>query len=71
MTNTCDAAPTAGDLGVANARLLAPTAPTRSVLALRPRDTGLNRMPPIGSGRVDTAGVALLDAWIRALARCP
>jgi len=71
MTNTCDAAPTAGDLGVANARLLAPTAPTRSVLALRPRDTGLNRMPPIGSGRVDTAGVALLDAWIRAIARCP
>jgi uncharacterized repeat protein (TIGR03806 family) len=71
MTATCNATPMAGDLGVANARQLSPGAPERSLLVLRSRETGLNRMPPIGSGRVDEPGVALLERWIRGVTACP
>ncbi|MFO0628595.1 MAG: PQQ-dependent sugar dehydrogenase [Polyangiales bacterium] len=71
MTGTCNAAPMAGDLGVADARQLSPGAPERSLLVLRSRETGLNRMPPIGSGRVDEPGVALLERWIRGVTACP
>lgn len=71
MTGTCDVAPVAGDVGVANARVLAPGAPERSLLVVRSRDTGINRMPPIGSGRVDEPGVSLLERWIRGINACP
>ncbi|MEZ4394924.1 MAG: PQQ-dependent sugar dehydrogenase [Polyangiales bacterium] len=70
-TGTCDAAPLAGDLGVTGARQFAPGDPARSLLALRSRETGMNRMPPIGSGRVDEPGVAVLERWIRGTRACP
>ncbi|MDB4929692.1 MAG: hypothetical protein JWM10_2176, partial [Myxococcaceae bacterium] len=71
MTGTCDVAPTTGNLGLANARVIAPGDPSRSVLHARIAATDLHRMPPISSGVVDAAGVALVDRWIRSLTRCP
>lgn len=67
----CDVVPERGDLGVADARLLAPGAPERSVLALRMHATDVNRMPPIGTERIDEAGIAAVEAWISELSACP
>jgi uncharacterized repeat protein (TIGR03806 family) len=70
-TMACDARPSQGDLGVTDARILAPGAPERSLLALRMRALDVNRMPPLASSLVDPAGTAVIDRWIRGLARCP
>jgi mono/diheme cytochrome c family protein len=69
-TNACDAAPGLGDLGIANARLIAPGAADRSVMPARMnlRDDQ-NAMPPIGA-RVDTDGVQLIRQWINSLTSC-
>lgn len=67
----CDVAPTAGDLGVTGARLIAPGAPARSIVSLRLQSLGAARMPPLGTSVVHAAGVAAVDAWISALTRCP
>jgi uncharacterized repeat protein (TIGR03806 family) len=70
-TNACDVAPGLGDLGIADARLIAPGAPERSVIPARMnlRDND-DAMPPLGSVRADTAGVALIREWIDSLASC-
>lgn len=69
-TNTCDVAPGLGNLGIANARLIAPGAADRSVITARMnlRDTA-NAMPPIGA-RVDTDGLQLIREWINSLSSC-
>jgi uncharacterized repeat protein (TIGR03806 family) len=69
-TQACDRAPQAGDLGIANARILAPGAAGRSVLVARAATRGSGAMPPLASTVVDTAGVALLSAWVNSLAGC-
>jgi hypothetical protein len=69
-TNACDVAPTLGNLGIANARLVAPGDAARSVLIARMSRRDANGMPPIGSAQVDTAGVTLLTNWVNALANC-
>lgn len=69
-TNTCNA-PQLGDLGAVDARVIAPGAPNRSVLSLRPHALGANRMPPIASTVVDTEGLKVLDGWITGLKSCP
>lgn len=71
MLGVCNVAPSAGDLGVTGARVVLPGDPARSILSVRVRATDLNRMPPISSNVVDTAGATLLDDWIRALRACP
>ncbi len=63
-TNTCNATPTGGDLGVAGAKIITPANPAASVLYLRMNRRGANQMPPIGSNAVDTAGATLLSDWI-------
>lgn len=68
---TCNAAATAGDLGVAGATVFFPGQPSKSVLSLRTHSTGVERMPPLGSRVVDVAGAAVLDGWITATATCP
>ncbi len=60
-------APQRGDLGVANARLVAPGAPERSVLWLRVRSLDANRMPPLGSTVVDADGDDLVARWIQGI----
>jgi len=69
-TATCDVTPTAGDLGIANARVIAPGAPDRSVLLARMNLRGANQMPPLASTRVDDAGVTLVRDWITSLQNC-
>jgi uncharacterized repeat protein (TIGR03806 family) len=70
-TNACNVAPGLGDLGIADARLIAPAAADRSVMPARmnlQRDDA-NTMPPIGT-RVDTEGVQLIREWINSLSSC-
>jgi uncharacterized repeat protein (TIGR03806 family) len=69
-TNACDVAPTLGDLGISNARLIAPGDAARSVLIGRMNRRDANGMPPVGSAQVDTAGAALLTEWVNSLANC-
>ncbi|MGE3667252.1 MAG: PQQ-dependent sugar dehydrogenase, partial [Steroidobacteraceae bacterium] len=70
-TNTCNAPPQSGDLGLPNARIVAPGAPGSSVLLERidQRGTGVT-MPPLASGLVDDQGVQLITDWINSLAGC-
>ncbi|MDB6060047.1 MAG: hypothetical protein JWM78_150 [Verrucomicrobiaceae bacterium] len=67
--NAIDIAPSAGDLGVANARIVAPGSKERSVLWQRMRltDPAAGRMPPLASHAIDDAAVALIDQWIDGL----
>ncbi|MBK7827602.1 PQQ-dependent sugar dehydrogenase [Nannocystis sp.] len=67
----CDAAPRAGDLDLAEARLLVPGDPARSIVSTRMHTLGSTRMPALGSAQVDTAGLAVIDAWISGLTACP
>jgi uncharacterized repeat protein (TIGR03806 family) len=68
QTGACDVAPTAGDLGIANARIIAPGDDARSVLHARMnRRSDPNMMPPVASNVIDTAGVQLIGAWIDSL----
>jgi uncharacterized repeat protein (TIGR03806 family) len=70
-TNACNAVPTAGDLGIgANARLIAPGSAANSIVVNRANRRDSNGMPPLGSNRVDTDGVALLTQWINSLTGC-
>lgn len=69
-TGLC-AEPKAGALGIADARIVAPGAPERSVLVKRMRALDETRMPKLGTHVVDETGVALVEAWIRDLKSCP
>jgi uncharacterized repeat protein (TIGR03806 family) len=68
--NICDVPPQSGDLGIANARLIAPGDTARSVLVARMNRRDVNGMPPIGSNLIDTSGVTLLSNWINSLSSC-
>ncbi len=71
-TNVCDVAPSVGDLGITDARLIAPGAADRSVIPARMnlRDTA-DAMPPMGLGaQVDAEGVNLIRDWIDSLEGC-
>ena len=70
-TAACDVAPSAGDLGINMARIIAPGDATRSVLIARMSRLDLGAtMPPIGSLQEDTFGITLLSDWIDGLANC-
>jgi mono/diheme cytochrome c family protein len=71
QASLCNAMPLEGDLGITNARLLAPGEPARSVLSVRMHSLGAYRMPPLASRVEDTTGTALVDAWISSLTACP
>ena len=62
-----DVKPTHTPLDIADARLIAPGDPDRSVLLRRIGTRGMNQMPPLSSSRVDEAGVALIREWIQSL----
>lgn len=70
-TNTCDAAPQSGDLGIADARLIAPGEPARSLLHNRLNRRDGFAMPPLASTEIDSAGASLIADWIGALTGCP
>ena len=69
-TNACDVVPGIGDLGIANARLIAPGAAARSVLIARMSRRDAHGMPPLGSAQVDAEGAALLTSWVNSLTNC-
>lgn len=69
-TQTCNVPPVAGDLGISNARLIAPGEPARSVLLERMKLRNQYQMPPISSHLVDEDSVALIGQWIGSLEGC-
>ncbi|HZL93662.1 MAG TPA: hypothetical protein VFB99_08460, partial [Vicinamibacterales bacterium] len=69
-TNACEALPQQGDLGVADARVIASGAPERSVLLARMERRDAQGMPPLASSVVDAAGVSLIRDWIASLTTC-
>ena len=66
-TGACDVLPTAGDLGIADARIIAAGDATRSVALARMARRDSDAMPPIASTLPDTEGAALIGAWIDSL----
>ncbi|MCY3774897.1 MAG: PQQ-dependent sugar dehydrogenase [Candidatus Aminicenantes bacterium] len=62
-----DESPIHDTMGVANARLVAPGDPERSVLYRRLMVRGLNQMPPTSTNRIDQRGAELVADWIRHL----
>jgi uncharacterized repeat protein (TIGR03806 family) len=65
--NLVSAHPQHGTLGVANALLVAPGEPERSVLHLRVGRRGRAQMPPLVSSVVDEEALRLLGDWIRGM----
>ena len=66
----CDVEPGQGELNVANARIVAPGEPQRSVLVERMNRRGRFQMPPLGTNVVDARGTALVGTWIADLRSC-
>jgi uncharacterized repeat protein (TIGR03806 family) len=66
-TNTCNAMPSSGDLGVSGARVILPGDASRAVLYLRMNRRDANGMPPVGSHLVDSQGTALLQQWVNGM----
>ena len=66
-----DEPPTHEDLGLKDARLIAPGDPQRSVLYHRITRRGEKQMPPTSTNRVDEEGAKLIEQWIRQLAAVP
>ena len=62
-----DVKPIHTPLDIADARIVAPGSPERSVLLKRVTVRGPNQMPPLATHRVDEAGAALLREWILSL----
>jgi len=69
-TNTCDRPPQAGNLGIADARLVAPGSPSRSILLQRMLRRDAHGMPPLGSTLADPAGAQMVSGWITELTAC-
>lgn len=65
--NAVDVPPESGDLGLANARIIAPGSSASSVLIERMKRLDGTRMPPVAGNRVDPNGVDLLERWVNSL----
>ncbi len=63
-----DAVPAQGDFGIANARIVAPGDPFRSVVLYRTLKFGRGHMPQFGSNVIDTRGIQVLHDWITSMA---
>lgn len=66
-----DATPLHATFGIAEARLLVPGSPARSLLVYRPVLRGPGQMPPVGSMMPDGEGANLLAQWISSLPSQP
>lgn len=69
-TNACNALPLEGDLGIPNARLIAPGNSAASLIIVRMQRRDSHGMPPLGSNVIDTLNVARISAWIDGLGGC-
>ena len=67
----CNATPDQGDMGLPDARIVAPGEPGRSVLYDRMRVNDLpRRMPRIGRNVPDEQGLELISRWIGSITSC-
>ena len=66
-TDACGVPPTLGDLGIPDARIIAPGEPDRSELLSRMSRRDAFGMPPIASLAPDADGAALIREWIESL----
>ena len=64
-----DAKPVQGDLGIPNARIIAPGDPYRSVLLYRMATAGRGHMPYLGGKLIDDRGLLLVRDWIASMKR--
>lgn len=67
----CDVPPEVGELGLPDARLVAPGHPERSLVSFRMHGRDAFQMPPLATHEVDAVGTALVDGWISTLTGCP
>jgi uncharacterized repeat protein (TIGR03806 family) len=67
----CDALPSMDALGIADARILAPGDPNRSVLRARMARRGPGQMPPLASASVHGEATALIESFISGIRSCP
>ncbi len=65
--NLIDAEPLHDRLGIADAKIVAPGAPERSVLLQRIARRGRGQMPQLATSLVDDQAVALFTEWIKGL----
>jgi len=70
-TNTCNVAPTSGQLGISGALIISPGNAGQSILVERANRRDSHGMPPLGSSLIDSTGVQLLTDWIDGLGGCP
>lgn len=70
-TKTCDVKSTVEDFGIADAAIIKPGDPKKSIMSLRVHALDARRMPALGSKVVDDKGVLVLDTWIQGVATCP
>ena len=69
-TNLCGIRSDRDWVGTPEGYLVKPGSPEESILYARVQSLGEYHMPPLGSGRVDEAGVELLGSWIQAMGPC-
>jgi putative heme-binding domain-containing protein len=62
-----DQKPVAGALGLAEARVIAPGEPCRSVLLYRMTTAGRGHMPYLGGKLIDDAGILAVREWVSAM----
>ncbi len=62
-----DETPKHDKFGIADARLIAPGDPSRSVLLHRISRRGKGQMPPLASSLVDDQALALIKKWVESL----
>jgi putative heme-binding domain-containing protein len=67
QTRAIGATPTQGTFNIDNSRVIAPGAPSRSILLYRMSKTGSGHMPHMGSNEIDPRGLELIAEWIGAL----
>ena len=65
--NLIDEVPTHDRFDIADARLVAPGSPERSVLYHRISQRGTGKMPPLVSNEVDRDALKFIGDWIRGL----
>ncbi|MCW8879387.1 MAG: PQQ-dependent sugar dehydrogenase [Kangiellaceae bacterium] len=66
----CDQIPNNGDLGINNARIIAPGDSARSVLLARMQALDNNRMPPLATQIIDQTATNIIEQWIDNLTGC-
>jgi hypothetical protein len=65
--NVIGVPPTLGDLGVSDARIIAPGDVSRSIMHNRMDRRGNYQMPPLATSRADDDAITLLEEWINEL----